>query len=111
VRGVVDEGLFVIDPFAGKLMTLEELRVLHNKTTGRTGEVDRKLLEPAGKRQMLLRILTNLRAIYLKQNDHDRLVAVLERMAILAPDDRALQEELDRRGGRRVAGGGSRLVH
>ena len=58
---------------------------------------DSRLLEPASTRQVLLRMLNNLRSIYEGRGDQTRLRAVLQRMALLSPSDevRRLLDELD----------------
>jgi len=99
VRVPVDGGIVVIDPFQEQLLTAEELRGLYQSATGRDEDPDPRLLAPAGSRQILLRILTNLRSIYAKRVDIERLRAVIERMAVLAPGDRDLLRELERLGG------------
>jgi len=47
------------------------------------------VLAPATKRQVLARILNNLRNIYERSGDRDRLLGVLARMQVLRPDDEA----------------------
>jgi regulator of sirC expression with transglutaminase-like and TPR domain len=91
------EGLrapLMIDPFHGRLLTPDELRALHERATGRSGEVPPELLWPASKRQVLLRMLNNLRAIYSTRSEREPLRAVLERMLVLEPDDEQLLRQL-----------------
>jgi regulator of sirC expression with transglutaminase-like and TPR domain len=99
VRSPVPGGAVVIDPFEGRLLGVSELRNIYARSTGLVGEVPPKLLEPATKRQVLLRMLNNLRGIYASRGDSERLCGVLERMQVLAPtdDNRA---EIEKLGGR-----------
>ena len=55
----------------------------------RGGPIDPRVLAPAAKRQVLARILNNLRNIYERSGDRDRLLGVLARMQVLRPDDEA----------------------
>ncbi len=88
VRSVDGEGrpLF-IDPFDGRLLDSMSLQLLYEQATGDPSDVDPGCLEPAGRRQILARLLNNLRAIYEVRGDSKRLRRVLQRMAILNPSD------------------------
>jgi regulator of sirC expression with transglutaminase-like and TPR domain len=92
-------GIVLIDPFAGRLLDAADLRALHARTTGHEVDPDPSMLQPAGKRQVLSRILANLRAIYGNRRDAARLRGVLERMVVLSPADPELRRELTRLGG------------
>ncbi|MSP60967.1 MAG: hypothetical protein EXR72_11605 [Myxococcales bacterium] len=93
------KGSLLVDPFTGGLLDRERLRALHARATGEEGDPDPRLLEPASKHQILLRMLHNLRGIYAGRSDRERLRGVLERIEVLAPSEE-LRRELDRLGGR-----------
>jgi regulator of sirC expression with transglutaminase-like and TPR domain len=76
-----------IDPFDGKFLEHGQLDALYHQTTGDPADIDERFLQPAGKRQILTRMLNNLRAIYEVRGDVRRLRQVLARMAILCPSD------------------------
>jgi regulator of sirC expression with transglutaminase-like and TPR domain len=76
-----------IDPIDGKLLTYSALHGLYESATGDPGEIDEQYLQPATHRQILLRMLTNLRAIYELRGEQDRLRFVLERIALLSPSE------------------------
>jgi regulator of sirC expression with transglutaminase-like and TPR domain len=76
-----------IDPFDGQLLTPSVLHSLYESATGDPGEIEERLLQPATRRQILLRMLNNLRAIYELRGDQERLRFVLERMALLSPSE------------------------
>jgi len=76
-----------LDPIDGKLLNQTALHALYESGTGDPGEIDEQYLRPATHRQILLRMLTNLRAIYELRGDQDRLRFVLERIALLSPSD------------------------
>jgi regulator of sirC expression with transglutaminase-like and TPR domain len=80
-------GVMFIDPFDGRLLDDRQLADLHERATGDDGPIDRRVLEPASKRHVLIRILNNLRHIYERSGDRDRLLGVLARMQVLKPED------------------------
>ncbi len=83
-----------IDPFDGRVLTPSVLHSLYESATGDPGEIDEQFLQPASRRQIVLRMLNNLRAIYELRGDQDRLRFVLERMALLSPSEE-VQRRLD----------------
>jgi len=88
VRIQDDDGdLMFIDPFDGRLLDDHNLAELHRRAIGDDGPIDPRLLEPATKGHVLMRILNNLRAIYERSGDQNRLLGVLARMQVLSPDD------------------------
>jgi regulator of sirC expression with transglutaminase-like and TPR domain len=84
--------LATIDPFDGRVLTATDVHALYESATGDPGDIDEQYLMPATRRQIVLRMLNNLRAIYELRGDQKRLRFVLERMALLSPD-----EEVQRR--------------
>jgi regulator of sirC expression with transglutaminase-like and TPR domain len=64
-----------------------ELRALYESATGDPTDIDEHYLVPATRRQILVRVLNNLRAIYEVRGDQRRLRFVLERMSVLSPSD------------------------
>jgi regulator of sirC expression with transglutaminase-like and TPR domain len=76
-----------VDPFDGRLVGRTELRGIYESATGDPGEIDERYLAPASRRQILVRMLNNLRAIYEVRGDQTRLRSVLERMAVLCPSE------------------------
>ncbi|WP_232379307.1 SirB1 family protein [Polyangium fumosum] len=91
----------VIDPFHGRILAGQELEALHARVTGAGPRVDPRLLEPCSKRQILARMLSNLRSIHASRNDDERLRNVLEHLVAIAPSPE-LSRELDRLGGSRA---------
>jgi regulator of sirC expression with transglutaminase-like and TPR domain len=88
VRVQTDDGdVMFLDPFDGKLLDEGQIAELHERATGDSGPVDPGLLDPASKGHVLMRLLNNLRAIYERTGDHDRLLGVLARMQVLSPDE------------------------
>jgi regulator of sirC expression with transglutaminase-like and TPR domain len=95
VRAAKASGEMVtIDPFDGRVLTPSVLHSLYESATGDPGEIDDQFLQPASHKQIVLRMLNNLRAIYELRGDQDRLRFVLERMALLSPSEE-VQRRLD----------------
>jgi regulator of sirC expression with transglutaminase-like and TPR domain len=107
VRVRDDDGdVMFIDPFDGRLLDDHQLAELHERATGDDSPIDPRVLEPASKGHVLLRILNNLRAIYERSGDQNRLVGVLARMQILSPDEE-IQGRIRQLAGGGVSGGTS----
>jgi len=77
-----------IDPFEGRVLEPGQLRSLYEQATGDPSSgIDERYLEPAPRRQIIARMLNNLRAIYEVRGDRQRLRRVLERLAVVSPSD------------------------
>lgn len=93
-------GEVVIDPFTGHSLSREELDELltpYKRTHGLLGEFDAPLglfLQAAPPRDVLARMLRNLKEIHRSAEDWPRLLAVTERLVILLPH--AWEERRDR---------------
>ena len=98
VRADMPRGTILVDPFAGRPLTREELRALYARATGEDRDPPPRMLEPAGKLQILARILHNLRSIYENRNDDRRLRGVLERLHVVEPSE-ALRQKIEELGG------------
>ncbi|MBK8251971.1 MAG: transglutaminase family protein [Polyangiaceae bacterium] len=110
VRSPAPNGLYVADPFAGHLMTQADLRNLLAKTTGNPRDPDARMLEGATPRQILIRMLSNLRGVYSNRGDKDRERDVLARLFVLTPTDE-VKRDLDTLGGERGIMSGSRELN
>jgi len=97
VRSSTPTGAIFIDPFEGVPLDEESLLALYQRATGEDGPIDPRRLEPASRKQILLRMLNNLRGIYQARTDQKRLQDVLMRMSVLAPSEE-LRREIDRLG-------------
>lgn len=88
VRAVRADGDAVfVDPFDGKVLEGSQLRALYEQATGDPGEIEDRFLEPASRRQIVARMLNNLRNIYEVRGDKKRLKHILERMDVVSPSD------------------------
>ncbi len=95
VRLRVRGGMLVLDPFSGGAPQSEDelrqrlKRVIPRGATGGVPVADLPLdqfLEPASHRQILARVLRNLKGVYREADKPERLLEVLNRMIIVAPD-------------------------
>jgi len=100
VKVTLPEGLVVMDPLTGQSLGLERLseQLLPFRNRTEDGEdADTPLglyLQPATPRDILIRMLRNLKEIFSSQTDWPRLKCVLDRLIVLNPD--ALYEIRDR---------------
>lgn len=101
-----DGDTMFIDPFDGTLLDDRQLAELHRRAVGDDTPIDPRVLEPASKGHVLMRILNNLRAIYERAGDQNRLLGVLARMQVLRPDDE-IHGRIRQLAARGAAGGSS----
>jgi regulator of sirC expression with transglutaminase-like and TPR domain len=93
LEGPARGGDVIIDPFSGRSLGREELeeRLLpyrHQRGLGPDDEVPLALfLQPAAPRDVIARLLRNLKEIHRSARDWPRLAAVLQRLVILLPQD------------------------
>lgn len=86
-RGRPEAPLFVDPFFGGRILDEEALLHMVRRVAGREDEKIRpEYLAPAPARAILLRMLMNLRGIYLSRNDLARAMLVVDRIASLTPD-------------------------
>lgn len=80
----------LIDVFdGGKLISKEDAKFIVASTTARGW--DENYLSPVSKKQILFRVLLNLRGIAESQDDRDAILRYLELMFVLDPDDVAIK--------------------
>lgn len=115
VKVNLPKGQVVIDPFNGQSMSREELAErleAHRQRPSQGDEFDVPLglyLQSASPRDIIHRILQNLKEIHSAQEDWSRLVAVQDRLIVLRPNswaeyrDRGLAQAAQGEGPRAVA--------
>lgn len=84
------QGETVLDPFmGGTILTQEQLeeklRTMYGPQNPFMSQISR-LLAPADKRDILIRMLRNLKQIYMQKEDTERALSVMERILLIAPD-------------------------
>jgi len=96
VRLTGEEEDLIIDPYRRGMMVHEEdrRRMLDELSGGRL-EYDDALLAPANKHDMIARLLRNLKAAYLREQDDANALLAVERLLVMRPGD---PEEIRDRG-------------
>jgi len=99
LRVTLPTGEVILDPTTGdslteaRLMDMIEPYVMHRGEQP-VGSALRALLQPATAREVIARMLRNLKTIYLQTERWQRLLSVQQRLAILLPQD--IEERRDR---------------
>lgn len=89
VKCAVSDGMVVLDPYSrGVSLDVADLQKRLREVQG--GEVSRaiiaNLLVAAGKKDIILRMLRNLKAIYLREQELDKALSILHGIVAVAPD-------------------------
>lgn len=86
VRCHLAHGLHYIDPFEGGRFLTEDECVLLVQRSARTRQpVSSRWFEPVTSRQMLIRMLNNLKHIYLHKQDLEHTLALCDRLLLVTP--------------------------
>lgn len=84
----------LIDPFTGRGLSRDDCRALLHTGTRGTVEFSEQLLQPARKREILQRMLRNLKMIYLQREDYEESLSLCDRLLLIDAD--SLQDVMDR---------------
>ena len=77
----------LVDPFQqGQVRFEDEAQDLLDRVYGGTVKLQETYLRPASKRDILMRLLANLKTIYLNTHDDERALAAIERLLMIQPD-------------------------
>ncbi len=88
-----EERLF--DPFnGGRMLTRKQCVQLVEQTVGTPFSADPETFEPATLGAIVLRLLTNLKGVYLAQGDFARGARVIERLCLLQPNEPLQKRDL-----------------
>jgi regulator of sirC expression with transglutaminase-like and TPR domain len=82
------EAIF-IDSFHGRTLDADDCQDLLDTVYGGQMALSEEHLRPATKKEILVRLLTNLKAIYARANLHRQALAAVERILLLAPESSA----------------------
>ena len=90
VRYSGPDGERILDPFLGGANLSEaqlaaKLRSMYGENNPLAAQVS-KLLTPATKKEILTRMLGNLKGVYLNKGDFERALSVIDRMVLIRPD-------------------------
>lgn len=82
------DGDHLIDPFhEGRRLSLNDCAELIQMSIGYAGPLDAAWFEPAPAETILVRMLNNLRAIFVNEQAWDKAVAVIEQLRVVQPDE------------------------
>lgn len=97
VKLAVEDGLIVLDPYSGGVsLSEDELIGLLQRVAGQVDQAPMSLvplLATAGKKDILARMMRNLKAIYVRQNDWPKALSAVQRLMLLSE---AVEELRDR---------------
>ena len=90
----LDGGELVVDPFhRGQLLGMDEIKRRLVAAVGDQVKFDARVLRAAKPREILVRMLQNLRSVYAERNDMPRALSAVDRLLLLAPENiRGLRE-------------------
>jgi regulator of sirC expression with transglutaminase-like and TPR domain len=95
VRVAIEDAWLFLDPFTkGRAMSPADLEALLRKTTTPTAVLEPSVIAAASKRQIVARMLVNLAGIYGRNGDLPRSLDVLERLAVLEPQNPRIARDL-----------------
>jgi regulator of sirC expression with transglutaminase-like and TPR domain len=95
IRLTGEPGDLVLDPFNhARTMHEDDCRQLLDEVTGGRLEFDDQLLASISKREMIARLLRNLKGAYLRADQDEAALAAVERLLLIHPED--LDEVRDR---------------
>ncbi|HXD91551.1 MAG TPA: tetratricopeptide repeat protein [Candidatus Binataceae bacterium] len=95
VKAVDERGELIIDPFnGGAILDLDEIKARLAQIYGQPVDLNPAMLKAVGARDILTRMLRNLKNIYASASDWHRALGVLDRLLMLDP--RSLEEVLER---------------
>jgi regulator of sirC expression with transglutaminase-like and TPR domain len=78
----------IVDAFhGGSVISEDDCRQLVARTTGRPSLFRRDMLRGTDERAMIARMLLNLKHIYVKAEDYERALSIVERLLLLNPQD------------------------
>ncbi|RYF81519.1 MAG: tetratricopeptide repeat protein [Comamonadaceae bacterium] len=92
LKVALPKGQVVLDPFTGQSLSREDLSERldpYKRSNGLVGEFDVPLglyLQPAAPREIIARMLRNLKEIHQTQEDWARLIPVQDRLIVLLPE-------------------------
>jgi regulator of sirC expression with transglutaminase-like and TPR domain len=95
VRVAIEDAWLFLDPYSrGKTLSPSDLETLLRKTTTPTAVLEPSVIAAASKRQIVSRMLVNLAGIYGRNGDLPRSLDVLERLALLEPNNPRIARDL-----------------
>jgi regulator of sirC expression with transglutaminase-like and TPR domain len=95
VKAVDNTEEVIFDPFhGGRLLTPQECERLVEQVTSKPFKITPTMLEPIPLSFLVQRMLANLKGVYLRENDYQRAIRVIERIRQLNPNDSVQRRDL-----------------
>lgn len=95
IRPDFDEAGIFVDAFhQGEVLFPQDCEARLQQIFAQSLELEPRFLEPVSKRQFLARMLTNLKLIYIKNQDLEKALEIIDRLLLVVPD--AITEQRDR---------------
>jgi regulator of sirC expression with transglutaminase-like and TPR domain len=89
VKVYADSRELIVDPFFGKILSPDECRNRLKQITGRPVDLTAKMLEPVSTREIIQRVLRNLKLLHVSRKEYEEALACSERILLLSGDDPA----------------------
>ncbi len=86
----------IIDPFAGQVLSIDDCKDLLAVSSGNTLPFKPAFLNSISKRDILRRMLGNLKTIYINKSDYVQALSLCDRLLLLDSD--SVQDRIDRAG-------------
>lgn len=84
----------ILDPFnGGRTATVAEMRDMLKATAGNAAELQPSYYQPVSARDVLLRLMNNIKLRHIAADDMPRALGALERMRLFAPDEPSVWRE------------------
>ncbi|MDJ0704289.1 MAG: tetratricopeptide repeat protein [Leptolyngbyaceae cyanobacterium MO_188.B28] len=88
IRPLVEDMTVLVDPFhQGEVMFEEDCQTRLQQIFGGAVQLQPQFLEPIQSKQFLVRMLTNLKMLYIKREEIPQALAAIERILLLFPDN------------------------
>ncbi|HEY9647917.1 MAG TPA: transglutaminase-like domain-containing protein [Chroococcidiopsis sp.] len=88
IRPVLDDMQVFVDPFhQGEVMFEQDCQERLNQLYGLPVTLQPQFLDAVGAKRFLMRMLGNLKLVYLSQSNWDKTLAAIERMLLLSPEE------------------------
>jgi regulator of sirC expression with transglutaminase-like and TPR domain len=95
VKATEDDEEVLLDPFhGGRLLAPRDCETLVEQVTGMPFSATAETLQAVPLGVMVVRMLTNLKAVYLRDSDFGRAVRIIERLRQLIPNDPLQERDL-----------------
>jgi regulator of sirC expression with transglutaminase-like and TPR domain len=86
-RVVAPEGAVIVDAFHGRVLAASDLRALLARAAGPAAELHPTLLAPTPPREIVARVLRNLKHAHAQRGEIESALACSERLLLIAPAD------------------------